>query len=213
MKVHILALVAVVAACSADGARIEASGQAALGQIGYAGPVLDQAQRDFLGADGGFPGAGNDDPVPFRGGGGVTAALAVQRFRPLAPGFGLQTRAYADLGATTARLPQGLGVFTDPARVRMLAAGLAADVMLQQAHETPGGHRVTHAVGLGLTRTVAWVDIGSALIDRQSRVWLTQPYVSLTTRYQLRSGLDLGADARVFRGGGTELRLGVAQGW
>jgi hypothetical protein len=211
MKVHIMALIAAVSACSAP-PKLEVSGQAALGQIGYAGPVLDQAQRDFMGG-GGFPGFGGNEPVPYGGAAAATLAVAALRSDPLTPGLNLQSRAYAELGATTARLPQGLGVFTDPARVRMLATGLGADVMLERTRITPGGQRMTYAVGLGVTRTLAWVDVQSALIDRQSRVWLTQPYLSLATRTQRRSGLDLAADLRVFSGGGAELRLGVAQGW
>lgn len=211
MIIRVLALVVVVAGCTDARPSLVVSGQVALGQIGYAGPVLDQARQDFIGSGGGFPGLG-DVPVPYGDAAAAAVVIAAQRSVSVAPGLTVQSRAYADLGATTARLPQGLGVFTDPARVAMMAAGLGAEIALQRAYVTPGGQRVIYGVGTGLTRTLAYVDIQSALIDRQSSVWLTQGYATLHSRYQIRSGVELAADLRLFTAA-SEVRLGVARTW
>jgi len=214
MRIPLLALVAVLAACTVEPARLQGSAQLAVGQIGYAAPVLDKARRDFLGPGGGFPGGtGGDVPVTSGGGGAALVGLMAVRSHPLTPDLTLQSGTYAELGATTARLPQGLGVFTDAARVRMWAAGLGGDVRVQRTVVTAAGRQLSYGLGLGLTRTMALVDIQSALIDRQSRVWLTQTYATMTLRYQPRRGPDLAADLRLFNTGDTELRLGLAQRW
>ena len=213
MKFPALALLVCLAACG-DTTRLEVSQQAAMGQIGHVGTTLEQARRDFVGGSGGpFGGSLTDIPVDYSGGGSLVGTIAVVRSDNLTASLHLRSKLYAEHSTIRARLPDGLGVFTDPMQAAMWANGLGAEVTLARSLTWPGGQQTHVAAGLGLTRVTARVHLHSALIDLRSTTFAALPYASLSASYAPLKGPDLQADIRAFSADQVEFRLGLVQHW
>lgn len=212
MKMPAIALFACLTACTAT-TGLEVSGQAALGQIGHVGPTLDQARRDFLGGGGPLGGSFATIPVDYSQGGNLVGTLALVRSDVLTGNLHLQSRIYAEHSTVAARLPNGLGVFTDPMKAAMWANGVGAQVSLGRDLTLPGGQQAQLAAGLGVSRVQSRVHLQSALIDLRATTRITLPYASLTARYAPVKWPDLQADIRAYSTDQVELRLGLVQSW
>jgi hypothetical protein len=212
MKFPAAALIACLAACNAT-TGVQVSGQAALGQIGHVGPTLDQARRNFLGGGGPLGGSFATIPVDYSQGGNLVGTLALVRSDALTGNLHLRSRIYAEHSTVAVRLPNGLGVFTDPMKAAMWANGLGGDVSLGRDLTLPGGQQAQLAAGLGVSRVQSRVHLQSALIDLRATTRITLPYASLTARYAPVKGPDLQADIRAYSADQVELRLGLVQSW
>jgi hypothetical protein len=212
MKFPAAALIACLAACNAT-TGVQVSGQAALGQIGHVGPTLDQARRNFLGGGGPLGGSFATIPVDYSQGGNLVGTLALVRSDALTGNLQLQSRIYAEHSTVAVRLPNGLGVFTDPMKAAMWANGLGGDVSLGRDLTLPGGQQAQLAAGLGVSRVQSRVHLQSALIDLRATTRITLPYASLTARYAPVKGPDLQADIRAYSTDQVEVRLGLVQSW
>jgi hypothetical protein len=212
MKSPVLALIACLSACS-DTTRLEVSEQAALGQIGHVATTLGQARRDFLGGGGPLGGSFSTIPVDYSGGGSLTGTVAVVRSDDLTSGLHLRSSLYAEHSTVRARLPDGLGVFTDPMQVAMWANGVGAELALGRSTTLPDGHKLTYAAGLGLTRVQSSVHLQSALIDLRATTLVTLPYASMSAQFAPVRGPDLHAGLRAFSADQVEVRLGLVQSW
>ena len=217
----VFALCVALGACSDGATRVEVTEQAVMGQIGPVGPVLAQAERDFLG-EAGFGGIGSDAGMADGGigsdagvayGGGAVGAIAVglRRRDDLGRGLQLYSRVFAEHSELSATLPDGIGVLTDPMQVEIRTDGVGGEVSLGRAVVLPGGGRVDHAAGIGLAWVAARVHLQSALIERPSQRVMTLPYLLLTGRYDPLHGPTLAGEMRVYDPGQTELRLGLVQ--
>ena len=181
-----------------------------MGHIGPVGPVLTQAERDFRG-NSGFGGIGPDGPVAYGGGAAGAIAVAVIHRSNLGRGLQLNSRLFAEHSELSTTLPEGIGVLTDPLRVKIWADGVGGEVSLGHGVVLPGGGRVDYAAGLGLAWVAARVHLQSALIDRPSQRAITLPYLLVSGRYDPRRGPTLVGEMRVYDLGQAELRLGLVQ--
>lgn len=216
MKIILLLCFLGLGACSGGGGRVEVSGSAGVGRLGYVAPVLTQAKADFLGgfdlgggtggvdADGGFN-------IDYEGNPAVAIMVASVRERDLGSGSRLQLRAYGEYGQVAAFLPKGLVVLTDPLQIDIGALGVGGDVAVGRALRLPGGQRFDYAAGLGVERTAARVHLRSALIERWSRSFQTTPYLLALGQYLPLRGPTVAGELRVFDLGEAEVRLGVVQ--
>lgn len=212
MKFPAVALAACLAACSPT-TGLELSEQASLGQIGHVGPTLDQARRDFLGGGGPLGGSFSSVPVDYSDGGSLAGTVALVWSDALTANLHLTSRLYAEHSTVVARLPDGLGVFTDPMKTAIWANGLGAQLSLGRSQTLPGGQQTDLSAGLGLTRVHSRVHLQSALIDLRAETFVTLPYASLTGRYRPVKGPDLQADIRAYSADRVEVRLGLIQSW
>ena len=209
MRTWVLGVCAALAACSDGATRVELTEQVALGQIGYAGPVLARAANDFRG-DTGYGGIGAGAEVASTGGMAGSVAVAVRRDIPVGR-MTLRTRAYLEHGEGRTSLPQGIGVLTDPMQVGLWADGLGAEVSLGRGLTLASGGRIDYALGLGLAHVAARVHLQSALIDRSSHVVLTLPYLLMSGRHAAPAWPAIAGEVRVYELGQAELRLGLVQ--
>jgi hypothetical protein len=213
MKFPAAALIACLSACNAT-TGLEVSEQAALGQIGHVGPTLDQARRNFLGGGGGpLAGGFANILVDYSDGGSLAGTVALVRRDAMAGNLQVTSRLYAEHSTVMARLPDGLGVFTDPMKTAMWANGLGAEVAFGRSLTLPTGQQADLAAGLGLTHVQSKVHLQSALIDLRAVTRVTLPYLSLTARYAPVKGPDLRADIRAYSADQVEVRLGLVQSW
>lgn len=159
--------------------------QADIGVPPYAQPALDKAARQFLdvgdwGGDGGSGGDGGGSG--FAGGArfalhpGPRLGLRYQKTWPLSAENGLMLRAELRAVRSTARFPDGIGVFTDPATARLwsrevaVEAGQVTDLPLQ-------GWQALAGAGAGLAHVDAAVT--SALLDVHAQKVTAYPYLLL----------------------------------
>ena len=210
MRKRVLALCVALGACSDGAVRVEVTEQVAVGQIGAVGPVLTQAERDFLG-NSGFGGIGSDEPVVYGSGAAGAIAVGLRRRDDLGSGLQLNSRVFAEHSELSTTLPEGIGVLTDPMRVKIWADGVGGDLSLGHRVVLPGGGRVDSAAGFGLAWVAARVHLQSALIDRPSRRVMELPYLLLTGRYDPLHGPTFAGEMRVYNLGQTEVRLGLVQ--
>lgn len=213
MKTAALVLAGSLAACG-DTTRFELSPQVALGQMGHVDNTLARARSDFLGEDPDPLLSGvSEVPVDYVGGGSLVTRIAIARADNLAPGVTLTSALFAEHSQIIARLPQGLGVFTDPMQVALWANAIGGEVAAGHARVYLGGQVVTYSAGLGLTRVMSRVHLTSALIDLRSATGATIPYATFSGRFAPIRGPDVLGNLRVFGPGEVEVRLGLVQSW
>lgn len=206
-------------ACAGGGGHFEMSGQVAAGQVAYVGPALAQARDNFFGDGGGGSGGGGatgggfglDEAVTLQGAAPSVVALAWTRQEDLGGDWHLQSALRLSHQEARAYLPEGLGVLTDPMRVRLWAEAAAVEVSLGRTHGAGRGWTWGYAAGVGLQQIAARAHLQSALIDVASRVDLTQPYTVLSGRVSHPAGVGLDGQVLMFQDGGTEFRLGFVQ--
>jgi hypothetical protein len=92
---------------------------------------------------------------------------------------------------TSVRFPDGIDVFTDPARARLFAQELRGSLALEW------GRNWQTSIGIGLE--LAWVQahVTSALLDVRSVTRTAQPYVLLGLGHDLTEGTRLNASLRI----------------
>jgi hypothetical protein len=223
VRLRKLWFVLLVAACDASEVQLAVQG---VGNAAHIGPVLAQAERDFIG-DSGFggnlggssgsgsgSGSGSDSgsSAPANTGGiPVGLTLALSRDWPVGGGMALRARAHGEYTSLHTSLPEGLGVLTDPMRVDIRSTALGGDLSLARRTSLPSGSALDYSAGLGVSMAEASVHLQSALIDRPSHIRLTQPYLLAQGRYLPRQGPEALAELRVLDRGQAELRLGLAQ--
>ena len=210
MQLKLWLLLGALSGCSSGNAHFETREQVAVGQIGYAGPVLDQARRDFIGGAnlGGISDAGE---VTFATGIAVTISLARVQTNDLGRGLLLTTRIYGEHGELRSHLPEGLGVFTDPMRISITADTIGAEALYGKSLATRNGQVISYGVGAGIAQTLAQVTLNSTLIALKSHDSWAIPYVLVSGRYHPVRGPDFSADVHIFDIGRSEWRLGVTQ--
>ncbi len=206
-------------ACTQDQMRVDMSVGAMASRPGYLDPTLYQAKRDFFGPDGSDPGpigggSGGSlfaGAVTMRGAPPSVASIRVTRRDPVATGLDLQTQVALDRSAMHARLPDGIGVLTDPMDVDIQAQTLRVQVALSQHHTLPTGWGVEYGAGLGLQSMTARSYFSSALIDLHSQVQATQSYWLLMGEIRPPRGPSVTGSLLVYPSGADEIRLGLSQ--
>lgn len=121
-----------------------------------------------------------------------------------------EIRIMAHLRPISADMPQGIGIFTDPATLRGMTQGLRAEAYHWTAAAGPGGMRA--GLGLGLEADWTRLHLNSAFIDLDSRDFAMVVPVTLQLQWPMRQGaVDLWLRRSWSQGlWGTSLGLGYA---
>lgn len=135
-----------------------------------------------------------------------SVALVHERAVPLGQDLAAYGSLTAGLGQTRHRLPEGMGVLTDPARIGLTSLTLQPEAGLQRRWQGPGSD-LTVAAGLGIQASLTETTVSSALLDVRHRSSHVMPYAALRFEVQPRQApLSLALEARVARDGMSQLR-------
>jgi hypothetical protein len=218
MIIRFLSVLLCLAACSDDHISLQLAEHAAAGQVSYVGPALRQAKRDFFGESGGAGGAagggggfGLEERVEVRGAPPTVTALSLTRRDDIGRGWDLRSSLTVAHAGIQARLPEGLGVLTDPMRVEIRAEAVQMELSVGRAQVLPAGWVLDYGAGLGLQQIAARADVRSALINLVSHTDLTQPYALVHGRVTSPQDIGLSAGLMLFKDGGPEYRVGIFQ--
>lgn len=135
-------------------------------------------------------------------------ALGLAAERPLRPGLALTGQAMIGAGRLDYRLPQGLGILRDPARITFDTrfAELEAGLAWRRDLTPEAALRLGLAAGLHHSRTRTHVS--SALLEIRNKSRQTDPYLALRGDLELRpevlpGRLHLGGELRLVPGAGV----------
>lgn len=219
MRIAIAALALALAGCAAGGPEVKLTGRAEGGGLAYVGPLLGQARQDFFGGTGPSPGTGGGGGGAF----GVAEPVRLAGFVPGAVSLGLTWEGGEAAGwhfrpglalsrhVAHAELPQGLGIFTDPMDIDLVAHGVTGTLELQRDRVISPNWTAQYGAGIGLQRMFSHGHFQSALIDLKSDIAVTSPFAMIGAGLFNARGGGLEAEARYFGSDSAEYSLGLVQ--
>lgn len=140
---------------------------------------------------------------------GRIAGLGLSSRRPIGRDLEIGLRTTLERRDQDARLPKGIGILTDPMRISLSGESAAIELSLAQRHGDPQGTMGTTWLSLGYSRTNAEIAFNSALISLKDSGTYSASWLGVGASLGNADGPQLTGEARIYREGSTEYRLGV----
>lgn len=203
-----LMLVATPAQPSIVPQALGATAQQFLGPAAGAGPAQggSPGSRPLIRPDLLTPGSG----TAYRLRQNRARALGLTTERPLRPGLALTGQAVMGTGRLDYRLPQGLGILRDPARITFDSRFVELEAGLAWRRDLTPDAALRLGLAAGLHHSRTRTHVSSALLEIRNKSRQTDPYLALRGDLELRPGALTGALTGALPGPlrlGSELRL------
>lgn len=133
--------------------------------------------------------------------------VRLSRETGLGAGFGLEASVLTGIGESRYRLPQGMGILTDPVEIGFRSLSVTPELALTRPVGL-GPLEGKAVLGLGVQAARSHVTVRSALLDVSETVVTRRPYARLGA--ELSHGpVTLSGEARVYEGRSAEIGAGM----